>query len=286
MDFARLADLKDLPTFSEQAVSPGPDEPGWLRVEVDGSADSLRFYGLRVGRASRAPLVFFEGDVIARKGPNVPGRSPRIILPGPQGWVAIDGYAQSSPALMQREAEQVALSIGRTFVNLARPGIHGSSGNHLHRRRPREVALVDAALSRLKQAFGWDRIDLAGLSGGGHTVAALMGRRSDIGCAVIASGNVAIGLRNREAGRDADVTGFTDFVDPIDLVADVARHPPRRVIALTDPDDAVVSWSVQTAYVEALRGAGVAVDHRLVPALDPGRHVLRAAAMLAAASVD
>ena len=185
---------------------------------------------------------------------------------------------------MQAEAEQFAVSLARPFVNLARPGVFGSSGKHFERRREREVALIDAALDQLREALGWSRIDLAGQSGGGHLVAALMARRRDIDRAVIASGNVAVRRRNQLRGTAADATGYADFVDPIDLVAAVAQHPPRQVIVLTDPQDAVVPAECQAAYVRALRGAGVAVEQRFVAALDPRRHGLRLAALLAAAS--
>lgn len=221
------------------------------------------------GRGEASPLIYLEGDCTRR----VDGT-----------WAVFDGYTSQSPATLQRWAEQVAIATGRTFVALARPGVYGSSGNHQHRRRPREAALVDAALSALKQAFGWSTLDVAGLSGGGHLVAALMARRTDIGCAVIASGNVAVRRRNSEYLRLVDVTGFADFVDPIDLVSDVARHPPQRVIVLTDPLDQVVSAACQQAYVDALRAAGVTVDHRLLPATDPAQHILRDAALLAAAA--
>jgi hypothetical protein len=89
---------------------------------------------------------------------------------------------------------------------------------------------------------------------------------------VITSGNTAVAQRNRENGWAADITGHADFLDPIDHVQDVARHPPNKVIVLTDPQDARVSVTVQTAYVEALRAAGVPVDHRFLPAAGgPGR---------------
>ncbi len=37
-----------------------------------------------------------------------------------------------------------------------------------------------------------------------------MSRRSDIGCAVIASGNVAVRQHNTEQGREADIKGYFD----------------------------------------------------------------------------
>lgn len=199
----------------------------------------------------------------------------------PPTWKVVRHYRHLSPARMQAEAERYASSAARPFVNLARPGTHGSSGRHLERRREREVALVNQAVDRLKRRFGWTRIDLAGLSGGGHLVAALLGRRDDVGCAVIASGNVAVRERLRERGRTVDTTGYADAVDPLDLVPEVARRPPRAIIVLTDPADRLVSATSQGIYVAALRAAGVEVDHRFVEARDPDRHVLRAAAIQA-----
>ena len=158
----------------------------------------------------------------------------------------------------------------------------GSTGNHLDRRRAREVGLVDAALTRLKAHFGWTSLKIVGQSGGGHLVAALMARRSDIDCAVIASGNTAVAQRNRENGWPRDIAGHADFFDPIDFVDDVARHPPQKVIVLTDPTDARVTASVQTAYVDALRKTGVAVDHRLMAAAGPLHHDLQLPGILAA----
>ena len=269
--FPNVAAFAGLPAFDGAAVLQGSwpdrskkDDPGRIWVEVDGASDMLSFYGAEI---EGPPLINLHGDCSYRDG---------------AGWAVYDSYPKTFPYGMQVLAEQVARSTQRTFVDLARPGVHGSSGNHQQRRRLREVKLVDAALSVLKDAFGWSSLDLAGLSGGGHLVAALMARRSDIGVAVIASGNVAVRRRNQEQGRATDVTGYTDFVDPIDLVDEVARHPPRRVIVLTDPSDTVVSAACQTAYVEALRGAGVAVEHRLITALGPGRHDLQDAAILAA----
>jgi acetyl esterase/lipase len=102
-----------------------------------------------------------------------------------------------------------------------------------------------------------------------------MARRSDIDCAVIGSGNVAVRKRLQERGLEADVTGYADFVDPIALVREVALHPPRRIVMLTDPRDRLVSASSQQAYVDALRAAGVDVEHRFIFAHDRDNHRLR-----------
>jgi dienelactone hydrolase len=278
IEFPQLATLSIEPPFTDDvlrgvyAPPDKADEPGRIWIDLDGELECLRFYGRMVETPTAPPLIFMEGDVLERAGHLDPN------------WTVPSSYLQGSPLLMQAEAEQFAIALGRTFVNLARPGTYGSSGHHLQRRREREVKLVDAALDRLKTTFNWTSIDLAGLSGGGHLVGALMARRSDIRCAVIASGNVAVRKRNQERGMTADATGYDDFVDPIDLVSEVAAHPPKKIIVLTDPQDMLVSAAVQSAYVEALRNVGVAVDHRFVPALDPRHHILRLPAMLAAAT--
>ena len=273
--FPTAATWSGYPKFSADAVlngsAPNPEErgePGRIWIEVDGVEDCLRFYGVNMSTGSQ-PLIYLEGDASRRDG---------------NGWALFDGYTSQSPAALQSWAEQVAIATHRPFITLARPGVYGSSGCHQHRRRPREVALVNAALTMLKQAFSWSRLDLAGMSGGGHLVACLIARRSDVDCAVIASGNVAVRQRNTEQLRLTDVTGFMDFLDPIDLVSEVARHPPQSVIVLTDPQDRVVSLACQQAYVEALVAAGVRVDYRTLPALDGNHHFLRDAALLAACS--
>jgi dienelactone hydrolase len=274
------------PAFSPAEVLGGvPSTPaqcdgaGRIWVEIGGQGDCLRFYGAAPERARADPVIFLEGDVVQQSSYD---RDSAVWDISSIVWEVSSFYSELSPAVMQAEAEQYAGATARPFINLARPGVYGSSGNHLQRRREREVALVDRALDRLKERFGWDRIDLAGVSGGGHLVAALMARRSDVGCAIIASGNVAVRKRLRERGLEVDVTGYADFIDPMDLVAEVARHPPRKVIMLTDPQDAVVTASTQRAYLEALRAAGVDVEQRLIPARDPRHHRLRIPAIVAA----
>jgi dienelactone hydrolase len=274
----QAAGLADDARFSAEDVIRGVtttrdrcEQPGRIWVEHEGESECLRFYGASAGSPGRTPLLFLEGDVLRQAQPGTE----------PPTWEVVRSYRRLSPALMQAEAERYASAAARPFVNLARPGTYGSSGRHLERRREREVALVNQAVDRLKQRFGWTRINLAGLSGGGHLVAALMARRDDVGCAVIASGNVAVRERLRERGRTTDMTGYADSVDPLDLVSDVARHPPRTVIVLTDPADRLVSAASQGVYVAALRAAGVEVDQRFVQARDPDHHLLRTPAIMA-----
>jgi pimeloyl-ACP methyl ester carboxylesterase len=261
--------------FSAQDVLSGvvaspteQDGPGQLRIDLGGQVDRLQFYGLHPRK--KEPVIYLRGDVMRH-----PKDEPSVV---------ISSYSTQGPLDVQRQAEAWAISADRPYIHLARPGILGSSGHHANRRCEREIALVNAALDRLRRAFQWERLNLVGHSGGGHLVAALMARRRDLNCAVIASGNVSVRQRNEAmtGNPDRDVTGHVDFIDPVDRVHEVARHPPEKIIVLTDKLDRSVSAVHQQHYVHALGREGVAVEHRLVVADDPDNHMLDKEAHLAA----
>jgi dienelactone hydrolase len=273
--FPSASQFEASPKFAAQDVLSGTvahpseqDGSGRLLVDLGGQVDRLQFYGLQPGR--KQPVIYLRGDVMRH-----PKDGPSVVIPG---------YSTQAPLDVQRHAEAWADSANRPYIHLARPGILGSSGRHADRRREREIALVGAALDRLKHAFQWERLNLVGHSGGGHLVAALMARRNDLNCAVIASGNMSVRQRNEAMTGDAnrDVTGHVDFVDPVDFVDEVARHPPEKVIVLTDKLDSSVSAVHQQHYVDALRKVGVPVDHRFVVANDSDHHMLDKEAHLAA----
>jgi hypothetical protein len=279
--FASSEMLTDSAPFSKDDLINGSladptrrNEAGYLWAEVGDVPECLRFYGSLAGNGESLPLVWLEGDMIDR-GNRISGD----IVVG-------DWYSETTPLAKQLEFEMYAAALARPCIYLARPGCHGSSGDHAQRRREREVLLVDNALSQLNEAFGWRCFDLAGLSGGGHLVAAMLARRSDIDCAVIASGNVAVRKRIEQFGWTNDVTGYADFIDPIESAGAVAQHPPRKIVMLTDPQDVVVPADCQIAYAEALRQAGVAVEHRFVSTFDdPRHHILWFPTFLAVASL-
>lgn len=273
--FPSAALFERSPKFSAQDVLMGvtadpseQDGPGRLRIDVGGQVDALQFYGLEAGR--KQPVIFLRGDVMRH-----PKGGPNLVMPH---------YSTQTPLDVQRQAEAWAVGANRPYIHLARPGILGSSGRHADRRCEREIALVNAALDRFKHTFQWERLNLVGHSGGGYLVAALMARRNDLNCAVIASGNVSVRRRNEAMTGDADrdVTGHVDFVDPVDFVDEVASHPPEKVIVLTDKLDRSVSAEHQQHYVDALRKVGVPVEHGFVVANDPDHHMLDKEAHLAA----
>ena len=111
------------------------------------------------------------------------------------------------------------------YIHLARPGTYGSSGAHAQRRTQREIDVVSAALDAIKAAHGYHRLHLVGYAEGGHTAAALLAQRTDVGCVVLASALVSVRSRLAELGRSEDVTGNRDPIDPIALVGKIAKRP-------------------------------------------------------------
>lgn len=233
--------------------------PGRIALTVNNQHAVLRFYGSERIGSDRTPVIYLAGDVVQHVVGKVIVRSD---------------YRELSPEILQIEAGEIAARYNRTFVHLARPGIFGSSGHHLHRRRKHEIDLVNQAITRLAKGFSWNKIDLVGLSGGGHIVACLMARRNDIRRVVIASGNLAVKQRNADRGLTADVTGFDDFVDPIELVDQVAEHQPEQVTLLTDPDDTIVRARFQTAYATEMRAAGCRIKQKYVVSNENTHHIL------------
>lgn len=236
--------------------------PHTVWVTVAGRGDCIRYYPAGLAPAGNPEvLVYIHGDRLA----NATATRPAEIL---------GGYAKDSPAKLERDAANWAGQAKKPFLFLARPGAYGSSGEHYMRRQPREVELIDAALDAMKQKHGIRRYHVTGQSGGGHMTAALLGKRQDMGCAVIASGNVAVMRRARETGRSTDVTGYADPYDPVDHLARIPRDPALRIFVLSDPADRAVSFTSQRHFVDQARQAGIPLTHIVTLAGGAARHDL------------
>ena len=225
-------------------------------VTVDGKGDCIRFHGTTLGPHSNPDvLVYLSGDRLA-------GR--RIL----------GGYEKESPDSLQRDADRWARDSGLPYLFLARPGTYGSSGDHAERRRPREGRLVDAALQALKEQYRIGTFHLAGQSGGGGLVANMLNVRADIGCAVAASGAVAVNLRAQLLGYSKDTTGYSDSYDPVANVKDIVNRPGLRIFVLSDRADRTVPFKSQEYYVVQLRQRGLAPVHIELTARGDAHHDL------------
>jgi hypothetical protein len=247
-----------LTTFSTTGITQGgtstreacQSQADAVWVVVDGAGDCIRYYPAGLRKDNRRVVVFLHGDMISHKL-DKSGRTESVSYIGPQP------VPDRQRLLLTAGFEHEGMRL--PYVYLARPGVLGSSGDHKERRRPREVNLVNGALEELKGRHRIERFALTGQSGGGHLVASLLALRGDIECAVITSGAVSVRQRNRLIGipEGQDVTGYRDFVDPIDWVDRIPNTPGLRIFVIGDERDSNAPFETQRAYYEALRGRGL-----------------------------
>jgi pimeloyl-ACP methyl ester carboxylesterase len=225
----------------------------------DYGAECLRFWAAGFdGKPAKRALIFFHGDV---DDPSA-------------------GYLQNSMEKLQASADRVAKGQGIPYIFFGRPGTHGSSGDHMQRRRLQESMLISAAMDAIKQRFGITEWVVAGQSGGGHVTAALLTERADIVCAVPTSSPSSPSVRYKLRGRSVDTTGYSDSYEPIEHLDRSRMHPALRVFVLGDPEDKNVFWASQTILADRLKVAGVAVAVLTGEGAGPDRHQLANSAVI------
>jgi pimeloyl-ACP methyl ester carboxylesterase len=240
--------------------------PGGFWVIVDGRGDCIRTYqsGFANGSNQRV-IVFFHGDLVE----GIRGKTPVTLVD--------KSYPRLTPDQMQAGNDSFAKVATLPFVQVARPGAYGSSGDHLLRRRPREIRLINAALDALKAIHAVQAFYIAGQSGGGHSAASLLALRRDIACAVIASAPASTRVYDMERGFTVP-PGV--FFDPAVHVDSIASSSPPRIFILADPRDTKVSFSSQRDYFERLTQVGLPARLLIAKAKPPLHHVLNTEAML------
>lgn len=233
-------------------------ESFWVTVESKG--DCIRTYsaGLKPDGNARS-FIWFHGDRLTRR--HARGEFFKTIEQ------VVIGYGDNNPASLQRRMARWSGEFHLPAIYLARPGTYGSSGDHSQRRQPREVALINAAVDALKQRHRIGDFILAGQSGGDGVTAALLSHRTDITCAVMTSGALAVRARVEHMKWPADASGLITFYDPIDHVDAIKARPDLRAFVVGDPRDKVVPFATQQKYFEALRARGIEVH--LVVAQSP-----------------
>jgi dienelactone hydrolase len=205
-----------------------------------------------------------------------------VYIPGDQlvGSGVDASYPRRNPAEMQKIAQQMQAKLGTPFILLTRPGIFGSSGTHRERRREPEARLMQAAVDAIKQKHGIEEFALVGQSGGGHTVASLLGWRKDIACAVPTSAVSSPRARWEIKGLKRDATGFGDSYEPVDHLQGAAHHPKLRVFVLGDPRDSNTPWETQQPLARKLKALGVPTEVVEGEGAGGERHALGASGQL------
>ena len=188
----------------------------------------MRYYLSTEGGQGTRPVVFLQGDAPSTKEVDV--------------------------ANYLRDADRISKNAKTTGIYLARMGRDGSSGSHADRHTNLELQATNAALDAIKQRYGFEGFHLYGHSGGANLVAALLGIRRDIACAVPADGKIA-GNGKRDVSDPALQVFWAS-----DSISAIARNPSARIIVVIDPQDRIVPIHNQLPFVEKLRQMGGKVE--------------------------
>lgn len=246
------AEFSDAGDFSESAILSGVKATQaqcaaaantvWAATPHSG-AECLKYWKAGFGdQPVKRALVFFHGDVFVGVG-----RTSK-------------NYLALNNAELQKNADDWAKKLGVPYIFMGRPGTHGSSGDHMQRRRMDESLIISAALDELKKRHGIEEWVVAGQSGGGHVTASLITERADIVCAVPTSAPASPRIRWEMMGRSKDTTNYADSYEPWKFVAKDKVNPQLRVFVLGNPQDKNVFWASQTVMADALQKAQIPVQ--------------------------
>ncbi|MES2943694.1 MAG: hypothetical protein V4772_12575 [Pseudomonadota bacterium] len=242
-DFSEAAILSGV--SAKRAQCEAADNTVWAETKNSGT-ECLKYWkggfgAARSGQPVRA-MVYFHGDVFVGVGKT--GKS----------------YLELNNTTLQNQADSWAKYVGVPYIFVGRPGTHGSSGDHMQRRRIAESELISAALDALKKRHNINEWVVTGQSGGGHVTSALITGRADIVCAVPTSAVSSPRIRWGKKGLSKDTTGYSDSYEPSKFIVKDKTNPKLRVFVLGDPKDKNVPWPAQTVMADALKTAQIPVQ--------------------------
>ena len=220
------------------------------------------------GGSRRLAVAHIPGDA--------PGVAYRFAGGAPQVEAAGEGYEVSAAARRTAAEALSAAAGGRPVFLIARPGMHGSSGDHARdRHTAAEVELVDAALTELRRRYGVQAFALSGFSSGGAVAANLLARRTDVACAVLAS--APLDLQAFYRGPDGALpdhylmraAALADPMRSIGAIKTGGGGGATSIVVLGDRRDRKVPPASWGAWVDAARRAGLEVGVAEVSGFDP-----------------
>lgn len=216
------------------------------------SFECVQYFPSNTALTSKSALFFYSGDIALDRGEF--------------DEINNKNYTNNSFKLQIQNSNSISSKYGAAYVHIARPGMFGSSGNTTKERHSlKEAAFISIATTAVKNALGYQRINLLGQSGGGGLVASLItSGRTDIDCAVIASGSSSLKTRlipskstaKVKYGRDTTGLSYDEIYDSIDYVDGIALDPRLTIVMLADPEDEAVSYVSQREFYEKMRTKG------------------------------
>ena len=227
--------------------------PDGLWVSAGERQECIRYGSGGTQGPPRTALIYIPGD---------PGGASYSLAGGVPTIERASEYYELSQETRDFGADALSGAMGGIPVILmARPGMHGSSGNHAQDRHTEaEVALLDAAVSQLRQRYGFPDLALFGFSSGGTIVANLLARRSDIRCAVIGSAPLDLEqFYERQDGRTSDYYTMhrDDLADPMRTVGSIRSG--ATIFVIGDQRDRNVPADAWGSWVAAASRAGLHV---------------------------
>ena len=230
--------------------------PSTVWVPAMGRNFCFRYYLATAGGEGSRPVVYFPGDKLGRFNVHT-----WEFAPQPPDVKDIDTDD------LQKNADGLSKQMKTTAIYFGRVGIDGSSGDHRVRHSVLELNATNVAMEAIKLRHRFEGFHVVGQSGGATLIGGLLTLRTDIGCAAIGAGRLAI---LKPAPRFADPA--RNYFAAADNVALIARQSSARIMVVTDPADKKVPALWQTTFVQMMQQAGRPVEQYFVQATDENRH--------------
>jgi pimeloyl-ACP methyl ester carboxylesterase len=226
---------------------------------TDHGTECIAYLTPEGGVSGSTAILFFEGDVEDQSAEN----AARMV------------------AIYSRIASQMQARYDVPVIVIGRPGLMGSTGNHLLGGRRDEGEILNEAVDAVKKKFSLSRLVIAGQSGGARVAAQLLVLgRTDVVCAAMGSG--AYGVPNTSSGKvRTNIFGEPGqkYLVPLHQADRIAPSRERRLFVIGDPLDRRTPFDEQREWAQALQAHGHHAVLHDANGSGPERHGLSHVAM-------
>lgn len=235
----------EIPTWTKQGMLAGAvssestcvrEDRVWVRDGRKGFC--IRYFKNDAALAGQVSVLFFTGDYVGSDW-DTNGQPIRATY----------GLSYDGIKLFRDVVAWSRISIESPLFLVSRPGALGSSGDHKDKYKYRESRIMNAAIDQIKKRYGIEEIALAGQSGGATLVANILPKRSDVRCAVMASGAVALHRYASDGGFGRNI--YIYWEDPIDSAQKIDDSSTAFYV-LAGKGDKIRPVGYQAMYVDIL----------------------------------